>query len=168
MNYWNKRRKMLYYKKIIEIINKIKPDSILDVGNGGCPYIENNFSSVINTIDTENAYASDKVKSIICDFMLWDSNLVYDLVVCSQVIEHILNPNEFVKKLFKHGRTILISVPYKWPEGTEKEHIHDPIDESKIFSWVGFNPGESHIITENVRNKSRKDISRIICLYSIS
>jgi len=163
--YWNKRKNMQYYKKVTEIINDLKPKSLIDIGNGGCPYISCEHSEDTVTLDIENACKSEKIRSIVVDFMEWEKDKDYELVVCSQVLEHIHDAKSFAEKLFTIGKSVLISVPYKWPSGTELEHIHDPVDEEKIRSWTGRDPDKSWIVTENVRRKNRKDIKRILCLY---
>jgi len=32
-NYWNNRKELNYYKKVIEIINKFNKESIIDIGS---------------------------------------------------------------------------------------------------------------------------------------
>ena len=52
------------------------------------------------------------------DFLRWEAPHRYDLVLCSQVLEHISakdgSAGRFVQKLLRIGRTVIISVPYKW------------------------------------------------------
>jgi hypothetical protein len=54
-----------------------------------------------------------------------------------QVLEHLENPAEFAQKLFQSGQTVIISVPYKWPSGIQKNHVQDPVDEQKLKCWTG-------------------------------
>jgi len=67
---------------------------------------------------------------------------VFDLGLCPQVLEHLYNPKKFVCKIFKVCKIAIISVPYKWGKGCCLDHIHDPIDEDKLFSWTGKVPVE--------------------------
>ena len=60
----------------------------------------------------------------------------FDLVLCLQVLEHLECPDAFVEKLVGTGRIIVISVPYRWPEGRSKYHVQDPIDENKLLAWT--------------------------------
>ena len=95
---------------------------------------------------------------ITADFYEWNPDRKYDVVLCLQVLEHLDKPKEFVEKLFRTASTTILSVPYKWPKGSCKYHVQDPIDEQKILSWTGREPDEKHIITDNGKR-------RIICVY---
>ena len=54
-----------------------------------------------------------------------------------QVLEHLDRPGAFCKKLLATGRMVIISVPYRWPKGLYARHVQDPVDEDKIFQWIG-------------------------------
>lgn len=168
MKYWNRRKKMEYYKKIINIVNDMKVSSIIDIGNGGCPYVLEFNVDDITTLDFENAYSNDHIKNIVIDFMEWNPTRKYDLACCFQVLEHINNPKFFAQKLFKIANTVIISVPYKWPSiglYFEPTHCQDPIDEDKIFSWMNKNPDFSLIAIEKVTNKKKCVSKRWIGVY---
>ena len=85
----------------------------------------------------------------------------YDVVVCLQVLEHIDHDivKKFTQKLFQVGKTVIISVPYKWELGKCKYHVHDPVDESKLYSWTKRYPKKTWIITE------KNGVKRLIALY---
>jgi hypothetical protein len=51
-------------------------------------------------------------------------------------------------------------VPYKWPKGKCKWHIHDPVDEVKMLGWFGKAPLEVFIAREETN-----DSDRLICVY---
>ena len=167
INYWKNRKNMIYYKLLIEMVNKLNVKTILDVGNGGCPYVEKFNAEIIETTDQNNVYTSNKINGRLMNFMNWQSNIKYDLVTCLQVLEHINNVKAFISKLFEvSSKFIIISVPYKWPVGIELQHVHDPIDENKLLEWIGLEPIESVIATEKVRRRKLPVASRIINLYS--
>jgi hypothetical protein len=77
------------------------------------------------------------------DFMKWpwekDRDAPFDLVLCSQVVEHVDNPRAFVQKLLKVSRTLIVSVPYKWSKAStskKSHHISHDIDEETILGWA--------------------------------
>ena len=72
----------------------------------------------------------------------------YDLAICLQVLEHVPQVEAFARKLFDISSSVLISVPYKWPKGNVKGHIHDPVDEAKLRSWTQRKPDYQIIVTE--------------------
>ena len=98
------------------------------------------------------------VELITADFYKWTPSKAYDVVLCLQVLEHLSRPATFAKKLFHTGKHVIISVPYKWPKGTCKYHVQDPIDEAKIRGWTGRDPDEEYIIRDGGRE-------RIVCVY---
>jgi len=160
---------MKYYKEIIKIASNMDASSIIDIGNGGCPYVSEFGVSDVTTLDYANVYSNDYTKSIVVDFMEWNPSRRYDLACCFQVLEHIKDPKPFAQKLFEVADTIMISVPYKWPNTgpySEPTHCQDPIDEDKIFLWMGKNPSFSIIATENVRNRKKSISKRWIGVYS--
>ena len=95
---------------------------------------------------------------ITADFYTWTPDRQYDVALCLQVLEHLDRPKEFVEKLFQIAAITIISVPYKWPKGSCKYHVQDPIDQDKIHTWAGRDPDEMHIVKDNGKK-------RIICLY---
>ena len=133
--YWKKRSLMMYYKYIDFMVQAFAADakSLIDIGTADTQYIEN-FDWIPNkyALDIKNPYGSAAVKSIEIDFLDYQPEEKFDFVTCLQVLEHIPNVEEFAKKLLKISNRVLISVPYMWPEGSEDEHIHDPIDLQKV------------------------------------
>ena len=77
-----------------------------------------------------------------------------------QTLEHVKDVKEFSEKLLNISKILIISVPYKWKKGATKSHIHDPVDENKLFSWFLKNPTYSEIVEEE--NK----VKRIINIYN--
>lgn len=120
--------------------------SVLDVGAGlhaGCEYLEWYKFTHKHAIDLrvpENLPVG--VQFHHCDFMDF-AEITYDLVLCLQVIEHIEDAEAFCKKLLKTGRTVVVSVPYKWAADSVSVHVHDPVDEDKMRDWFGKKPIES-------------------------
>lgn len=102
--------------------------TVLDVGSGGAEhalefaksgrsvhcidygisvYVRN--SEVTSSVDTES-----RIKTTIGDFMQTEPGETYDLVWCSHILEHQLNPNLFLRKCLSHasdGGWIAVTVP---------------------------------------------------------
>ncbi len=88
----------------------------------------------------------DEVRVIHSDFMDWKPDQKYDLVLCLQVLEHVPDASAFALKLLTCGRVVIVSVPYRWPAGSCSEHVHDPVDESKLKAWTERDPVESAVV----------------------
>ena len=62
---------------------------------------------------------------------------LFDLLICSQVVEHVANPGAFLHKLVSTAKTSIVSVPYQWPDcGPNCHHISNNIDLNTIWSWT--------------------------------
>lgn len=111
--------------------------AVLDVGSRDCEYITLLDSFAIkHAIDLKRTPEAEGIIGIKMDFMQFVPDRVYDLVLCLQVLEHVSEPRPFCAKLMEIGKCVVISVPYKWREGTCATHLHDPIDEAKLLSWT--------------------------------
>jgi len=64
----------------------------------------------------------------------------FDLVVCLQGLERLEDSAPFARKLLATGRTLLRSVPYRWPAGRNLGHLQDPVDEDRLARRVGRSP----------------------------
>ena len=111
------------------IISKIPKDvnSILDVGCGNgwvakefIPKGKKVFSldiSLTNPSKAKQLYQSQNHFGIVADsFHLPFSNESFDCVIASEIIEHVVNPADFIKELFrvvKRGGKLIITTPYK-------------------------------------------------------
>jgi translation elongation factor EF-Tu-like GTPase len=112
----------------------------------------------VNKMDLKN-YDQAVFESIKQDFFDYQSNEKFDLVTCFQVLEHVPNPKEFANKLLALAKTLVVSVPYQWPEGKCKWHIHDPVSEDKLADWFSKAPKFSYICRE------LNGIERLIQVY---
>lgn len=161
MTYVEERQNFIYYKvlkRVLKIIAK-NNTSIIDVGSFGVDMIsdlplENKVSVCIN-----RPIQNNKCKGYKMDFFEYEPETLFDIVTCFQVIEHIEDAHNFTQKLFSTGKTILISLPYKWKEGTCKYHCQDPVDENKIYSWTNRDPDYTWLCQD------QDHLYRIICLY---
>ncbi len=152
--YWEGRKDLVYYQVVKEIVETIGGDSILDVGSGGCPYLEWFPAKHKASVDILRPYASSTVRGIPADFLQWRPDRHYDVVLCLQVLEHVKEAERFAKKLLEAGKTVIVTVPYKWAKVDDTAiapidvHVHDPIDERKLFSWFEQEPSFSKIARE--------------------
>jgi glycosyltransferase involved in cell wall biosynthesis len=161
-NYFNSRKNLKYYKRVISLsLPYIKNcHSIIDVGSGNTPILENFMVKKKVSIDIRKPYVAEDVISIKKDFLQYNSDEKFDVCLCLQTLEHVKDVKEFSKKLLNISKILIISVPYQWKKGRTKSHIHDPIDKNKLFSWFLKNPTYSEIVVEE--NK----IKRIINIYN--
>jgi hypothetical protein len=107
-----------------------------------------------------NPYYADEVESIKTNFLEYHSPIKYDLATCFQVLEHVPNVHAFSEKLLLVSKTLIVSVPYKWEKERNKSHIHDPVDESKMFEWFKTEPDFSYLATE------LSGVKRLIQVYT--
>lgn len=118
------------------------------------------------------------VELIEADFMKWDipasqknqqnQNQKYDLLICSQVVEHVPDPGAFMKKLIKSATTAIISVPYDWPDcGKKCNHISNHITLDTILEWTSpeYKPVHYAIVSERGTGKTKNTDKRIIAVF---
>lgn len=149
--YWRKRSDMLYYRAIDYIIRVVGHGarSMVDVGSGNCPYLE--WWSWIEqrvSVDIRAPYSSDAVQSVVGNILEWQPEQTFDVCSCFQVLEHVDDPTPFTRRLFELGKVVVISVPYKWPEGRTRGHVQDPVDRDKLKAWAGRSPNFSMVVAE--------------------
>ena len=110
--------------------------------------------------DTKNP-----IESVVADFMEYElTDNSYDLLLCSQVLEHVPDPSAFMKKLIKTAKTSIISVPYKWNDcGKSCNHVTHQIGYNKVLEWSSpHKPIYSSIVQEKMEGKTNFDSSRRI------
>ena len=113
-------------------------------------------------MDTKNP-----IESVVADFMEYDlTDNSYDLLICSQVLEHVPDSSAFMKKLIKTAKTSIISVPYKWGDcGKSCNHVTHQISYDKLLEWSSpHKPIYSSIVQEKMDGKKNFDSSRRIIL----
>ncbi len=146
--YWEGRKDLQYYRTVREFAEKYCPNgkTLLDVGGGvglGCQYLEwfDRFDRTAVELPT-NGCMLDGVRVVNADFLQWEPDRQYDLVLCLQVLEHVPDASAFALKLLTCGRVVIVSVPYLWPAGACSEHVHGPVDEAKLKAWTERDPVE--------------------------
>lgn len=161
--YWEERKNVLYYQVVRVLVDGLSKGakSIIDVGSAGCPYLDWFPAIPVKTsIDLKRPYEAPGVKSFTGDFLSWEVDQRYDIATCLQVMEHVPPVERFAQKLLSLADIVVVSVPYKWEKGRTKSHVHDPVDEEKLFSWFGRRPNFEYVVREVVA-----PVDRIIHVY---
>lgn len=148
--YWDKRRQMLYYKAIFQVVSVVGKEarSIIDIGSAETDYVSW-FGWIGEKAQLNLGFTGQLpgVERISTDFLSWEDERTFDVALCLQVLEHVPDPAAFCDRLQRTARRLVISVPYKWG-GNAPGHIHDPVDESKLQGWMGRKPNYSMIVRE--------------------
>lgn len=149
-SYWRRRSDMLYYQYFRYIIRCIGADSasMLDVGSGNAPYLDWFYWIPRRvSVDLEVPYNSKEVEGIRGNIFDLRFDEPFDLCTCMQVLEHVPEPAPFARRLLELGRLVLISVPYKWPKGSNADHVNDPVDLEMVVDWFDRKPNY-HLVVE--------------------
>lgn len=150
--YWKRRQHMQYYREVIRLARAHAPDArtVLDVGARDTPVVvQLDWIASRTAIDYEVAPDLPGVTGIKGDFLEFQPERPFDLVICLQVLEHLDDPHRFAQKLFDTGHTVIISVPYQWPAGFCLQHPQDPIDEEKLLRWTERAPIDQAIVVDD-------------------
>ncbi len=161
--YWEERKDLVYYQIVRMLVADLSTGArtMLDVGSGNCPYLDW-FPGVPErtSLDLRRPYDGAGVTPVKANFLEWQPGRKFDLVSCLQVLEHIPDARGFAQKLLEVSKVLVVSVPYKWPLGHTKSHVHDPVDEAKLLAWFGREPNYSYLCREVKAN-----VSRLIHVY---
>ena len=159
------RKDLLYYKKSLELIERIKKDnnskSIIDIGGWAGGFIKQTSLDIKHCLDKESKEEINPgVDIIISDFLDWDIQR-YDIACCMQVLEHLSDKDVslFAQKLFKVSDHVVISVPFMWHEKFCKYHKQDPVGFSKLKKWTLKKPTEHYLVRE------KDNVLRLIAYY---
>ena len=113
--------------------------------------------------------ASAEISKVVADFMEYKppNGEKFDLLVCSQVLEHIPNPKLFMKKLIETAKVSIISVPYNWEIcGTVCNHVTHYITQKMLLNWsYPYKPIHTAIVTEKEGKGKGKFDERIILVF---
>ena len=129
-----------FYEPVIEELKKLGDiGSVLEIGPYKAPFVKN--CDVIDRRDFSNFFSFKNPNVIVHDcsetpFPIEDKK--YDLVIASQVLEHLGYEGEQVKILKEISRICnraIISLPYKWIRPLQRNH--HMIDENVFDAWQG-------------------------------
>jgi Methyltransferase domain len=149
--YWDARREHRYYREVVRLAREHVPwgGRALDVGAhevellGELDWFEERLA-----LDTRYVMPKRGVRAMVTDFMEFEPDGPFDLVLCLQVLEHLAEPEPFARKLLRTGRTVIVSVPFRWPAGAHPPHLQDPVDEAKLRDWTGGEPLDSTLVED--------------------
>jgi SAM-dependent methyltransferase len=149
--YWDARSHYRYYQEVVRLAQRHVPTGgrVIDVGAKEAELLRQLswFESRV-ALDTRYVMPLRGIETVIADFHEWEPDGLFDLVLCLQVIEHLPRPLPFARKLLRTGRTVIISVPYRWPAGEHESHLQDPVDHDKLRTWTGAEPIETSIVED--------------------
>jgi hypothetical protein len=164
--YWSKRRGMMYYEYVRMLAFPLAAEarSLIDVGSHGTSLAED-FDWIPERValDLRTPYTSETVRGIQADFLAFVPERRYDFALCLQVLEHVTEAEAFARKLLEVAKRVLVSVPYRWPKSSCKDHCQDPVDEAKLAGWFGREPDYSLIVEEPFRD--RRTSRRLIAYF---
>jgi len=163
MGYWSARKHFLYYKAVFQYLSVVgyNAKKIIDVGSASAEYLS--WASWIpdrSILDYKISEKFNGITSIETNFFDFYPIGKYDVALCCQVLEHVENPVMFCEKLKEICNKLIITVPYKW-QGYTPGHIQDPVDDEKLYGWMGCKPNFSQVIYEPFRE------GRLISYYDI-
>jgi Methyltransferase domain len=160
-SYWETRRDLRYYREVVRLARVHVPAgrSVLDVGANDTEVLERlEWFERRVALDVDEIPPRAGVETVTADFNEFEPGGRFDLVLCLQVLEHLDRPGRFARKLLGARRTTIISVPHEWPGWVTEEHVHDPVDESKLRAWTGRDPTETSIVED-------LGMERLIAIY---
>ncbi len=164
-SYWDVRRELIYYRTLANFVRIIgdSAESLIDVGSANCKYLEW-FDWIPDRVSLDLMYPTKGkgIRSLKEDFFSWRPDKKYDVVLCSQVLEHVEDAGRFARKLLEIGHLVLISVPHMWPKGSVKSHIHDPVSQELVDEWFGRKPTYTLKVCEVFGEE------RLFCFYNLS
>jgi hypothetical protein len=151
LSYWQARSKHKYYQEVVRLARIHVPSGrqVIDVGANETEILQQlDWFGQRVALDLDDIPPQPGIETLVIDFMTYQPASEFDLVICLQVLEHLQEPAMFARKLLETGRTVIISVPYKWPAGKSKWHVQDPVDEAKLEMWTGRKPDEISVISD--------------------
>lgn len=184
-------RNSIYYA--LKALRNSTFQKVLDVGCGTKPYQD--FFSTENYIgleyDTARSRTTSKADFFYSDNVFPFENDEFDLVLCSQVLEHVEEPLIFIKEIkrvMKNGGTLILTAPFCWDEHEQPYDFlrFSSFGMKKIFENEGFSILEQKKLTvgvlcltqlitghvyklfcHNIKNSLFQKIVRRIVLYFI-
>jgi hypothetical protein len=147
-----------YYRVALDLVTRLRPSSVLDVGGRQSPVLSSLPPSISRTcLDIERLPRLDPgIRFVHADFTTWTPDQTYDLVLCLEVLPHVEDPAAFAQKLFTVGRTVLLSIPYRLPRGMSPGR-HSSLDETTLATWTGRRPTGVQLV--------RDGFDRLLAVY---
>lgn len=161
--YWDKRRGDVLYAVVDRLVKKTvgNAKSVLDVGSGGCPHLEV-FEAAERrvSVDLRSPYEAAGVEAVTMDFLDWEADQKYDVVLCLQSVDRFRNPRKAAEKLLKTGRTVIVSVTYGRVIERGAGKPSETVDEETLYQWFRRQPNFTYFCKEVVSGDLR-----LICVF---
>jgi len=110
---------------------------------------------------------SVEIEKVVSDFMKYTppNEEKFDLLLCSQVLEHVPNPAAFMKKMIETAKVSIISVPFNWGNcGETCNHVTHFITQKMLLKWsYPYKPIHTAIVAE--KEGKRKFDERILLVF---
>lgn len=154
--YWDARRHYRYYAEVVRLAREHVPRGgrVLDVGAYEAELLRQlDWFDERVALDVRYMMPRPGVRTVVADFRRYEPERPFELVLCLQVLEHLPDADEFARKLLASGRTVIVSVPYKWRADDHDRHLHDPVDEAKLRGWTGLDPLDSLIVDDDGKRR---------------
>jgi hypothetical protein len=125
-----------YLSIVVDLIQKIKPRSVLELGPYRLPLVKGEDTMDIVKVLENLTYLHDATK------IPWPiADKKYDLLISCEVWEHLGDKQkEAFKEAMRISRRAIFSFPYKWEYPKESKEVealqHRNIDEAKIAEWT--------------------------------
>jgi hypothetical protein len=158
--YWRRRSGYRYYAKVVGLARKHAPSggSVIDVGaHESRTLADLTWFERRVALDRQPIPKQRGIERVQVEFRQYRPTTRFDLVLCLQVLEHLHNPAGFARRLFECGSVVILSVPYKWPQGKCRWHVQDPVTKRKLREWTGRDPSEVVVV--------RDPNARLIAVY---
>lgn len=155
-SYWDRRKNLRYYQEVVRLAKKhaANAQSVIDVGSHISLVLDSLTWIPERTAIDKNVMPRAKgARNLREDFLSYEPPMAFDLSICLQVLEHVVDPTEFTRRLFKISEVTIVSVPYKWAPGTLDQHLHDPVDEEKLSSWAGRPWRDCSVVTDSGKKR---------------
>jgi hypothetical protein len=149
--YWASRKHFNYFTEVLRLSRTYEPGGgrVIDVGAASTHFLQRlDWFEYRVALDRRSGPRRRGIKTVHADFLDYRPEHRFDLVLCLQVLEHLDEPAPFARKLLATGRTVIITVPYRWPHGLYPPHVQDPVDEGKLKAWTGCEPRETRIVDD--------------------
>jgi len=130
--YWLARSAL--YNEIANIHPK-NYSTVLDVGCGSMPYRSIFIGTTVYhglEIDQERNRLNSNVTHFFDGLTFPQCDNAYDLVICSQVLEHAFEPELLLSEIYRvlePGGSLLLTIPFFWPEHEQ------PYDSQRFTSF---------------------------------
>lgn len=166
-----------------------KDHKVLDMGCGSQPFRELVEAEGAHYLGCDIVQNEEKSVDVISSFESFAfSHNTFDVVICSEVLEHVINPQDAIKKLahcVKPGGFIILTTPFSYPLHEEpfdfcrlSPHFFKKISselslrleyyEKSGNNWTGFATHFNFALFESVKHLSLLKPVRVAITFAIN